>query len=60
MEKIEIGRCRDCKWWVEDPKDFDLHRCYYDAPKFFVERGQDRFHPDRDFGCIHWEEKDDG
>lgn len=60
MEKIEIGRCKDCKWWVEGPSELDLDQCDYDAQKFFVERGQDSFHPDSDFGCIHWKEKEGG
>ena len=56
MKKVEIGRCRDCKFWVEG-EDLDLDQCDYYAQKFYVKNDQRNFHPDSDFGCIHWKEK---
>ena len=48
-----IGTCKECKWW-KHTNSSKLGKCT--SPKFLVEVGIS-FKPGEDFGCIHWEAK---
>lgn len=62
MEKIEIGRCKDCGWYDNDdpmlestcmnPELWDIIGVEYPVAVWLF--------PDGDFGCIHWKEKEGG
>lgn len=61
-DRIEIGYCRDCKYWVEEPGDYE-DGCTNPKPRgmYGSEWADDEwFDPHPDFGCVYWEEKADG
>lgn len=61
MEKIEIGRCRDCKWWARN-KDVGMAWgiCQNSDAIHLTGNIKIGLETRENFGCIHWEEKEDG
>jgi len=45
--RMKIGRCGECKWWERAEKDWGF--CHSEATSLW-KSGED-------FGCIHWEAK---
>ena len=46
ITRIDIGQCKDCKWWDCRPINFIFGYCQ-----------KIKLNTDKDFGCIHWESK---
>lgn len=63
--------CKDCKWWeqydkVEKGEWGDclklmeyLDPYWESSPEFFESTHVDGYNTPQDFGCIHWEKKDE-
>lgn len=59
MDKIEIGHCKDCKWWEEldnpgyptEPETWPI--CNKPENKYQI-----KFPVLPGFGCVHFEEKE--
>ena len=56
MDKKEIGYCKDCKWFINIIEDSNFGECYRGIVEF---GGEGEANVYANFGCIHWEAKDD-
>lgn len=70
-DRIEIGRCKDCRWRKEDGYCWNVEKicedCYLDYSDKSKNEEEDRLIYDYDegggfwvgpnFGCVHWTKK---
>lgn len=54
----EIGTCKECKWWVTLFKRNEWGECENKENEDLFVQHSALYQVPRDYGCIHWEEKE--